>query len=299
MSQDQELFIGAARLVLPSEHRLPRIMADHPHYDYLYWNLIRAILEDNAIKDGALIDIGANVGDTISHFRRFSEGPVWGIEPDPGYFSYLERNTAQFENIRLSHAIAAPDAAQNRVRLAVHHGTGSSSLEDEEAELYRGDRISPQEIAEALTPETVLKSDTDGFDGRIIRTVTEMMAQSRTRPAIIAFEGPTRQQTERGQIDEHRGALRRLQQLGYRVHMLTNTGHPVATVGCSTSALDLMMDTHRNALQAGTMMCPYLDFICVAPGLGANALFYPPRVAKAIWADIHPPAETAEDTAKS
>ncbi|SMX38203.1 FkbM family methyltransferase [Maliponia aquimaris] len=289
MTQDQTLRIGRATLSLPPEHRLPRIMADHPHYDYLYWNMIRAILADNAIADGPLIDIGANVGDTICHFRRFSNGPAWGIEPDPGYFAYLARNMAQFDDIRLSHAIAAPDAAQNRVRLSVQHGTGSSSLDDEAAEVYLGDRVSPQEIVAALTPQTVLKSDTDGFDGRIIRTVTELMAQGRVRPAVIAFEGPTRQQTERGETDSHLGALHRLQQLGYRVHLLTNTGLPVGTVGSSASALDLMFAAHRTTLLAGQMMCPYLDFICVAPGLGANALFHPPRVAKALWADIHRP----------
>lgn len=288
---DQKLRIGSADLLLPPDHHLPRIMQQHPQYDYLYWNLIRVLLDDNTMSDGPLIDIGANIGDTISHFRRFSKGPVWGIEPHPGYFEYLERNMSQFSDVRLSHALVAPDAAQDRVRLSINHGTGGSSLEPDSGEVFAGPRVSPQQIAEALTPDTVLKSDTDGFDGHIISVVAEYMAQRKVRPAIIAFEGPTRRQTEQGEIQRHRHALHRLQQLGYRIHMLTNTGHPVGTVGTSASALDLMLDTHRNALLSGTMMCPYLDFICVAPGLGASALFYPPRVEKALWADIPQPED--------
>ncbi|WP_417209684.1 hypothetical protein [Antarctobacter sp.] len=288
---DQTLTIGTARFDLPPDHHLPRIMREHPQYDYLYWNLIRALLADNAITDGPLIDIGANIGDTIGHFRRFSNGPVWGIEPHAGYFDYLERNMAQFSDVRLSHAIVVPDAAQDRVRLSINHGTGGSSLEADGGEIFDGTRVSPQEIAAALTPETVLKSDTDGFDGRIIGVVAEFMAQHKVRPAIVAFEGPTRRQTEKGETQTHRHALHRLQQLGYRIHMLTNTGYPVGTVGSSASALDLMLDTHRNALISGPMMCPYLDFICVAPGLGANALFYPPRVEKALWQGIPQPED--------
>ena len=283
---DQSLMIGTAQFALPADHHLPRIMRQHPQYDYLYWNMIRALLADNAIADGPLIDIGANIGDTVGHFRRFSEGPVWGIEPHAGYFAYLKRNMAQFDDVRLSQAIVAPNAAQDRVRLSVNHGTGGSSLDPDKGEVFDGDRVSPQEIAEALTPDTVLKSDTDGFDGHIIGVVAEYMALRKVRPAIIAFEGPMRQQTEKGDIETHRHALHRLQQQGYRIHLLTNTGDPVGTVGSSASALDLMLDTHRNALMSGSMMCPYLDFICVAPGLGAHALFYPPRIEKALWSDI-------------
>lgn len=76
MTQDQTLGIGDAAVALPPEHRLPRIMQKHPQYDYLYWNLIRVVLADNGIADGPLIDIGANVGDTICHFRRVSNGLV-------------------------------------------------------------------------------------------------------------------------------------------------------------------------------------------------------------------------------
>ncbi|SNS34928.1 FkbM family methyltransferase [Antarctobacter heliothermus] len=256
---DQRLSIGSAELLLPADHHLPRIMRQHPQYDYLYWNLIRVLLADNAIADGPLIDIGANVGDTIGHFRRFSNGSVWGIEPHAGYFDYLERNMAQFSDVRLSHAIVAPDAARDRVRLSINHGTGGSSLEPDAGEVFAGARVSPQQIAEALTSDTVLKSDTDGFDGHIISVVAEYMAQRKVRPAIVAFEGPTRRQTEQGETQRHRHAL------------------------------DLMLDTHRNALLSGPMMCPYLDFICVAPGLGANALFYPPRVEKALWQGIPQP----------
>lgn len=82
--------------------------------------------------------------------------------------------------------------------------------------------------------------------------------------------------------------------MGYRVHLLTNTGFPVGTVRSRSSALDLMFEAHRTTLLAGKMMCHYLDFICVAPGLAAYALFPPPPVTKAIWADIHQPS-TAHD----
>lgn len=45
-----------------------------------------------------LIDVGANVGDTIAVVKTEVDVPVIGVEGDEVTFSYLEKNSKQFNN---------------------------------------------------------------------------------------------------------------------------------------------------------------------------------------------------------
>lgn len=246
-------------------------MKAHPRYDAAYWQLIGNILASNDIRDGKLVDIGANVGDTICYFRGFSQGPVWGIEPDQRFFTYLRRNTNQFADVKLTRALLAPHSDAGKVRLATAHGTGSSTPTAEN-DAYSGRYLSGAQVMNWVDDSTVLKSDTDGFDGRIVSELAAIMGNRGVVPAIVAFEGPTLAQTKAGQNAEHIEALRRLQHLGYRVHVLTNIGESLATLGDNHESARLLMEMHRLQIDSDDRVCPYFDFICVAPTLRVDVL---------------------------
>ena len=76
-----------------------------PTYDYVPWNLISNILNEGGRPEAGLIDIGANAGDSIAHFRRRSNATALGIEPEPSYFKMLKANARTLGNIDLRNAL--------------------------------------------------------------------------------------------------------------------------------------------------------------------------------------------------
>ena len=49
----------------------------------------------------SIIDVGANVGDTIAIIKNYTNAQVIGIEGDDASYKFLESNVKQFENIIL------------------------------------------------------------------------------------------------------------------------------------------------------------------------------------------------------
>lgn len=78
------------------------------------------------MENPSLIDDGANIGDTIAHFHRFSRGPAIGVEPHDEYFELLQRNLASVENITAIKALVCPPANIGDVTLAIGSGTGAT-----------------------------------------------------------------------------------------------------------------------------------------------------------------------------
>lgn len=272
---DQTLRIGAYDLRLPPEHNLPAILQKHPQYDRLYWDIIGALLAENALTDTCqLIDIGANIGDSAAHFRRHATGPVWAIEAHPGYFTYLQANTAKMGDVTCTQALVAPPALAAKVSLDIHDGTGATRLDSTGP--FQGQTLSPAKLMAGARSPCMIKSDTDGFDGRIISALIPKMQATAIWPAIVTFEGPRLDQVENNEPARHHAALTALMQHGYTVQILTNTGLPVAYLGASTQALDWHMRSHRTSVQAGVPAAHYFDYICIAPGLNTQTLTFAP-----------------------
>lgn len=271
---DQTMKIGEYGLVLPADHLLPRIMEQHPSYDVLYWDILGGLLTENGLaKTCQLIDIGANIGDSAAHFRRHSEGPIWAIEPHPHYFRYLEVNTAKMENIRLSQALFTPPGMVDTISFEAGDGTGMTRLGEDMK--FDGAHLHPVQVLAELRTPCMIKSDTDGFDGYIIRALIAQM-DATVRPAIITFEGPTPQQVARHEATYHHAALTKLMKQGYRVQVLNNVGTPVSFLGANTQALNWHTRGHRNCTDAGIPQSHYFDYICVAPGLSIDTLHFAP-----------------------
>lgn len=95
-----------------------------PTYDYVPWNIIAAVTEEVGLRGICLIDVGANVGDSLAHFRRFSNAPVICIEPSPEFFAILEKNSQQFRDVTLINKLLVPDDLRGRVSFQSGSQTG-------------------------------------------------------------------------------------------------------------------------------------------------------------------------------
>ena len=92
---DQNIKIGGNKLILPPGHLLSLYNAQYHDYDLFLPTLIRNVKHNESI-----IDIGANVGDTLLRCINANNKPnYYSIEADEYFFRYLEKNKKLFENV--------------------------------------------------------------------------------------------------------------------------------------------------------------------------------------------------------
>ncbi len=85
---DQIINIDDKKIILPPGHLLSLYESIYPKYDRFLPNVIRNIKENEAI-----IDIGANVGDTLFRLLNTNTKPYYYcIEADNLFFEYLQKN---------------------------------------------------------------------------------------------------------------------------------------------------------------------------------------------------------------
>ncbi len=136
-----------------------------------------------------VIDIGANVGDTIAVIKTVIDIPVIGIEGDPISFRFMEKNTAQFSGIALIKEFLGEKKETVKVAL---EKTGwnttlvpvTSDASGQEVSLKTLDQVLEEAHLGNRTLK-LLKIDTEGFDTIILRGATELII--RQHP-VLYFE---------------------------------------------------------------------------------------------------------------
>ncbi len=85
---DQKIFIIDQELILPPGHLLSLYNYLYPEYDEFILKLVK-----NLNKNDSVIDIGANVGDTLARLVSSNSKPkYYSIEADEYFFKYLKKN---------------------------------------------------------------------------------------------------------------------------------------------------------------------------------------------------------------
>jgi len=85
---DQKILINGQELILPPEHLLSMYNYLYPKYDKFISELVM-----NTKKNESVIDIGANVGDTLLRLINSNANlNYYCIEADDYFFSYLKKN---------------------------------------------------------------------------------------------------------------------------------------------------------------------------------------------------------------
>jgi len=161
--------IRGKRLILPVSHKLPIYVVDYPLYDTLPTR-IADYLRDRDRKV-TMVDVGANIGDTIlACSRGSSEDRFLGVEANPEFVPYLKKNTSGIEGFFLVEAFChSGDEEQVHVRIESVGGT-ARILEDK-----NGLPITKKTLDEILAEReefrnfNFLKLDTDGSDFDILK----------------------------------------------------------------------------------------------------------------------------------
>ena len=89
--------IGNFNIFLNNSHALPGYLQQFPHYSANLPRLASKVKEK--YQDLIMIDVGANIGDTVALVRSVSDFPIVCIEGDDFYFNILKKNIEQFNNV--------------------------------------------------------------------------------------------------------------------------------------------------------------------------------------------------------
>jgi FkbM family methyltransferase len=226
--------IGAIDLELPLSHQLPFYRHDHPEYDRPLARVARDL-------GGAVVDVGANVGDTAAAIREASDVPILCIEGDDRFFALLSRNATRLGDVELEHAFVDAPA-----RATVRRGAGTARLEPGTGEVRTKALSEVIDDHPRFSRPALLKLDTDGMDLVILRANVDFLA--RARP-VVFFE-----------YDPHLGAeptiFQLLRDAGYRrAEWFENTG---------TIARTVELPAHLHERYVGHGGARYAD-VCVRP----------------------------------
>ena len=175
--------IGNFQIALPFSHNLPAYLKKYPYYSTNLARIAEAV--NRHFKDFSLIDIGANVCDSVALLRSKSFFPILCIEGDDYFFSILEKNSKQFNNVSLCKVFLGEKNCADFFSLNAIGGTASIQKNEE------GRNFKIQILSNVLDDfkkfkrSKMLKIDTDGFDGFILKGATQFIKEMKP---IIFFE---------------------------------------------------------------------------------------------------------------
>lgn len=161
--------IGGFELLVNSESEIPRLYEENPTYSTQVGRLAKAVSEK--YPDAILLDIGANVGDTVATVRRHSDIPVICVEGEPRAFELLVHNITQFAGV-VAHNVYLGERSE-RVPVRIEKQSWNATLVPD---ILKGSQevelISLDDFLDGIANNgsvRILKVDTEGFDARIMR----------------------------------------------------------------------------------------------------------------------------------
>ena len=184
-AKDQRLQIGSIQILLPRDHKLPKLKARYPKYDQFL-----PFLADEFPDGGIVIDIGANCGDTFASIAIVNPSlKQVVVEPDSEFLEYLHINIDIIKNrypdLQVSVISKAILRSNKPFRLVGSSGTKSMDF-DLSSEIIPSqtldDVLSQVEFAKVC----LVKVDVDGFDFEVLLSGLRSLAN--LKEALIYFE---------------------------------------------------------------------------------------------------------------
>ncbi|MBM3659411.1 MAG: FkbM family methyltransferase [Actinobacteria bacterium] len=170
--------LGGTKVLLPLSHQLPVTRRRYPYYAENLGHVARLVTE---MRGTTMIDVGANVGDSAVIVKRHApQIAILCVDAEATYLPYLLSNTARWPDVEIAAPVLlAEQTGPITGALVEHNGTarfdtsGSGSVAFSSTTLDDLLREQDRFAAPAL-----LKSDTDGFEERVLRGAESTIASA-------------------------------------------------------------------------------------------------------------------------
>ena len=194
-------------ILLPLNHMLPDYQKANPKYDKLLPIISKYINQNEMI-----IDIGANVGDTLAAMVDENPNPIYlCIEPEDEFYSYLLRNVdiiqKKIPNLKVHLLKQFVGNQITNVSLDKKGGTAKANLISGNIKSKTLDDILND--FENIEKIKLLKADTDGFDYDVLESSLKTIEKHKP---ILFFEC---QYELEYQKTNYKSIIKKLQSLGY------------------------------------------------------------------------------------
>ena len=176
-----DITIGNQTIRVPLAHQLRRNVVAYPDYNF---NLPRIIKYATAlISDVKVIDIGANIGDTVAFIKNYTDVPILCIDGEEQYIKILKSNVAQYKNVSVCHSLVGFETKESNLKIVSERGTAYVEEGKETITVRTLENI--LEGFPDFKNAKILKVDTDGFDTLILRGCSNYL--KKVKP-ILFFE---------------------------------------------------------------------------------------------------------------
>jgi FkbM family methyltransferase len=165
------------KFLFPLSHDLPFHSLNFPTYNKNLALIGKYVSEK--YKDSSIIDVGANIGDSVANLRQESRLPILAVEGNKKFLSFLIENIKQFRE-----TVIAPffvDEKKGKATL-VNYNDSAYILSSNGGESVVTMNFLLEEYP-LFKKTKLLKIDTDGFDTKIIRSSVDLLDSQ--HPAIF------------------------------------------------------------------------------------------------------------------
>jgi FkbM family methyltransferase len=146
------------------------------NYDKNLARLVKKVQEK--FNDMSVIDVGANVGDSVAIIRQLTDVPIICIEGDEKYFRLLEANIKQFTDVTAINSFLGEKP--EIINGSLTHDSGTLKIDlsniNHKISINTLDHLIEQEPT-LFNKCKILKIDTDGFDFKILRGATQLIKE--------------------------------------------------------------------------------------------------------------------------
>jgi FkbM family methyltransferase len=186
LKKESVVKVGSFELVLPTTNPLIITYTQQKDFATEIGRLVNYVYDKYS--DLTFLDVGANTGDTVAIVKSARDIPVISIEGDKFSFSYLQRNTKQFQQVRIFNNFLGEkddtiqaDLQKKGWNTTIVPDTGSGN----KIEMITLDSLVTNNFSATAHTIKLLKIDTEGFDTIIIRGALQYIKA--TKP-VIYFE---------------------------------------------------------------------------------------------------------------
>lgn len=207
---DQKIKIGSRIMILPPGHPLSMWASLYKDYDNFLPKLVKRMNSNESI-----IDIGANVGDTLFRFIDANAKPdYFSIEADQYFFKYLKKNKKLLEKevqdrVTLINELVGKNLKGNLVEKS---NLGSKFL------VKSPDGLEAKSLDEIIIDKNIqniklIKVDVDGYDYNVLLSAMNEIKKSKP---ILFFEYISLNKAE------YIGLIKKLYEIGYSEWTIIN-----------------------------------------------------------------------------
>jgi FkbM family methyltransferase len=252
LSQPTHVSVGKYSLIAPPGHPIGYHLQEFKYYSRNVARIAKYIEQKYASYN--IIDVGANIGDTIALLR--TEGinqHIYSIEGEPTFYGILQKNLIQFDKVECFQRFLGEKTGIAEMAFKQEEGTAKLNYSDQTS-------INIQSLDDFIKENSIsdvklLKIDTDGFDFNILRGSVGLM---KTNQPILFFEYDAFYLDQLG--DDGISFFNEILRLGYN-KMLYYDNYGKLLLTLSTSDKELISQLY-SYMKNKTGAFPYYD-VCV------------------------------------